>query len=485
MKIKSVLSGVAAILLVSAFYIFAFGIVDQVDDTNISDDYLYSTETSYSESVSAAETSSEHSDEMQSFIDTEGNEYYFIPDTSLHNINTAAVNTSASEEQDAPEELVESYNDEELFDDNDSEGLNFVEASSQPVYARDKDSDVVLSRLSNSSSSKSKGKKTTTTTTATATTTTVTTTAATTTERPVTTTPYTQTTSYYTYDTTYYDTTSVYTTVATTTAQTTAPVSNPPIGNETFSVRINGGSAQQIDAYDLICMIVSGEMSSSFNDEAIKAQAVAAYCYVKYNNLNGISPSVVVSSSVTDRIKSLVSSVWGVACYYNGSIAQTVYCASSAGYTASSVNVWGGNYPYLTSVSCPFDTQSDPNYGLTKTFSESEMRSYLEGALGITLSNDPSNWLTVTSYVDTVYVGSINVDGQKTITGRYLRENVLGYKLRSASFNVVYSNGQFIFTTYGYGHGVGMSQNGANILAKQGYTYVDILKYYYTGITVR
>ena len=202
MKIKSVLSGVAAILLVSAFYIFAFGIVDQVDDTNISDDYLYSTETSYSESVSAAETSSEHSDEMQSFIDTEGNEYYFIPDTSLHNINTAAVNTSASEEQDAPEELVESYNDEELFDDNDSEGLNFVEASSQPVYARDKDSDVVLSRLSNSSSSKSKGKKTTTTTTATATTTTVTTTAATTTERPVTTTPYTQTTSYYTYDTT-------------------------------------------------------------------------------------------------------------------------------------------------------------------------------------------------------------------------------------------------------------------------------------------
>jgi stage II sporulation protein D len=481
MKIKSVLSGIAAILLVSTFYIFAFGIVDEVDDTNISDDYLYVTETSSTESISSDETAWKQSDELQSFIDTEGNEYYFIPDTSSHNTHTD-VNTSASEEHDAPEELVESYNDEELFDDNDSEGLNSVEANSQHVYARDKDSDIVLSKLSNSASSKAKGKKTTTTTTSA-----TTTTAATTTEKPAITTSYTQTTPYYTYDTSYYDTTTLYTTFATTaetTVQTTAPVNNPPIGNETLSVRLNG-SVQQINAYDLVCMIVTSEMGSSFTDEAIKAQAVAAYCYVKYNNLNGISPSVVASSSVPDRIKSLVSSVWGVACYYNGTIAQTVYCASSAGYTASSVNVWGGNYSYLTSVSCPFDAQGDPNYGITKTFSESEMRSYLEGSLGITLSNDPSKWLTVTSYVDTVYVGSINVDGQKTITGRYLRENILGYRLRSASFNVVYSNGQFIFTTYGYGHGVGMSQNGANILAKQGYTYVDILKYYYTGITVR
>jgi len=60
----------------------------------------------------------------------------------------------------------------------------------------------------------------------------------------------------------------------------------------------------------------------------------------------------------------------------------------------------------------------------------------------------------------------------------------MGYNLKSAAFTVDYSNNAFIFTTYGFGHGVGMSQNGANILAKQGLSYVDILKFYYTGVEV-
>ena len=66
-----------------------------------------------------------------------------------------------------------------------------------------------------------------------------------------------------------------------------------------------------------------------------------------------------------------------------------------------------------------------------------------------------------------------------------MREAILNYQLKSASFDISYSSdGYFIFTTYGWGHGVGMSQNGANILAKNGYTYDQILKYYYTGIDV-
>lgn len=253
--------------------------------------------------------------------------------------------------------------------------------------------------------------------------------------------------------------------------------------NETFTARFDG-AVQTVNAYDLICWIVNNEISTSFSDEAIKAQAVAAYSYVKYHNVKGLTPSVLVKKNPPQRIKDMVSSVWGVCCYYNGSVAQTVYMASSSGYTADAKNVWGGSVPYLKSVHCPLDAQYDPNYGSTMTVSESNMRSLLEGQLGITLSDNPSNWLVVTGYVDGNYVSEINVDGQKTISGRKMRENILNYKLKSAAFDVSYSSGTFTFTTYGYGHGVGMSQNGANILAKQGYTYTQILKFYFTGIEV-
>lgn len=272
-----------------------------------------------------------------------------------------------------------------------------------------------------------------------------------------------------------------------TTADTAVSVDIPAGGDistsETFTAKFNG-STHTVNAYDLICQIVNNEMSPSFSDEAIKAQAVAAYSYMKYHNVNGLTPSVLVKKNPPDRIKNLVSEVWGVCCYYNGSVAQTVYMASSSGYTADAKNVWGGNVPYLKSVYCPFDVGEDPNYGSTLRVSESSMRSMLENSLGISLSNNPYNWLAIQNYIDGNYVHEISIDGQKTISGKKLRETVMGHKLKSAAFDVRYSDGEFIFTTYGYGHGVGMSQNGANILAKQGWSYYDILTFYFTGIEV-
>ncbi|MGN1415654.1 MAG: SpoIID/LytB domain-containing protein [Oscillospiraceae bacterium] len=245
------------------------------------------------------------------------------------------------------------------------------------------------------------------------------------------------------------------------------------------------GEVQDFDAYELVCMIVANEMSPSFNKEALKAQAVAAYSYVKYHNDKGIPATVLVKEKIPDEIKEAVASVWGQCCYYNGRAAQTVYTASTSGYTASAQNVWGGDaVPYLQSKECPFDRDYDPNYGVEKTFSESDVKARLQKYLGISLSDDPENWLIVTDYEDGNYVDTVNVDGQAEISGAALREKVLGYGIKSASFTVTYSDGTFTFTTYGYGHGVGMSQNGANILAKQGYSYVDILKFYYEGITV-
>jgi stage II sporulation protein D len=193
---------------------------------------------------------------------------------------------------------------------------------------------------------------------------------------------------------------------------------------------------------------------------------------------------VSVNQNFSNRVQELVASVWGIACYHNGALAQTVYSASSAGYTASSENVWGGHHPYLVSVSTPFDAASDPNYGIKKRFSVSQMESYIESEININLSDNPANWIYVMSRIDGNYVGEILIDGQTNVSGREFREEVMDYDIRSASFDVDFDGSEFVVTTYGYGHGVGMSQNGANILARDGYSYIQILKYYYTGIQI-
>ena len=335
MKIKSVLSGVAAILLVSAFYIFTLGIVDEVDDTQISDEYLYSTVTSEitSEENVTEQTINEYTEESQSTdISSAGTNKQLpaqtaVPQAGDDSEPEPVVPTYNTDEEPVDEDLVYTYDDQELYDDDDSDGLGTVKADSQSVYARDTNDYQVFAKQNytvTTAPAKTKGRKSTTTQ---------------------------ATTQATTQSTTARETTVTYPT--TTTATTAATTAN--VGSETLSVRVNG-TTQSMDAYTLVCMIVQNEMSSSFTDEALKAQAVAAYSYVKYNNSTGISPSVLVNTNVSDRVKSMVSSVWGFACYYNGSIAQTVYCASTAGYSSSSVNVWGGNVPYLVSVACPFDS---------------------------------------------------------------------------------------------------------------------------------
>lgn len=469
MKKSTVLSGIASLLLVAGFYTFAFCLVEDVDEEPISMDFYYSTETDadtgedIGEATSAAV--SEYAGMDYSDIVTKREAVTTVPpnfdddapislpsghaeelgDTN-ENKNTASHNNVLADDNgqekklseldlddDPTDDLVEDqqdYDDEEddddvIIDDDPSDDSAVTAAQSLADIAPVSVADVVV-----------------------------------TIDDPVETTP----------------------TFITTEAVTEAPTVSPN-GGEVFTAKY-GGSVHTDDAFDLVCRIVNNEISASFSDEAIKAQAVAAYSYVKYHNVNGLTPSVLVKSDPPQRIVDLVSSVWGKCCYYNGKVAQTVYMASSSGYTASSVNVWGGSIPYLVSVECPFDADGDPNYGKQTKFSESEIRSSLERYLGITLSDNPENWLTVTGYIDGNYVSTVDVDGQATITGRKLRESVLSYNLKSASFDISYSDGYFIFTTYGWGHGVGMSQNGANYLAKLGYTYDQILKYYYTGIDV-
>ena len=284
--------------------------------------------------------------------------------------------------------------------------------------------------------------------------------------------------------------------LTTTEAEETDASSTGDHGTLTVYYTGSGGNVTG-DAADILARVVMGEIGGSFNEEAIKAQAIAAYTYIKYYNNNGNAPYVAVRTP-NETVKRCVNEVIGQAVYYNGSPIQAVYGASSAGYTASSENVWGVDYPYLRSTKCELDALYDPNYGVKTTFTSDEIKSYVQKATGIVLEGDPGNWFAIKGYVDNVYVGSMSIGGETSyvdssgktvnITGRVLREQILNFNLRSACFEVTYSSDtdKFTFTTYGYGHGVGLSQHGANNLATYwGYDYKDILQFYYPGTEIR
>lgn len=286
------------------------------------------------------------------------------------------------------------------------------------------------------------------------------------------------------------------TTVSDTEETTTAPISHVDAGELTVRYTGSGGSVTG-DAADILAQVVMGEIGGSFNEEAIKAQAVAAYTYIKYYNNSGNVPYVAVRTP-NDKVKQCVNEVLGEAVYYDGSLIQAVYGASTAGYTASAKNVWGIDYPYLPSHKCELDALYDPNYGVKTSFTSDEIRKYVRNATGIELSGDPGGWFAILEYVDNVYVGSFSIGGHteyvnnsgKTvnITGRTMREDIMDFNLRSACFDVSYSadSDKFTFTTYGYGHGVGLSQHGANNLANfWNYSYREILEFYYPGTEIR
>lgn len=300
-------------------------------------------------------------------------------------------------------------------------------------------------------------------------------------------------------ETTTEETTTEETTTEETTTEeqtTTAPEEENPSG-VTFRVydQVNGVYAEG-DGKEILAQVVMGEIGDIFADEAIKAQIVAAYTYIRNYNDYGDVPNVAMRAA-SSKMKRLVDEVFGEGIYYNGKLIQAVYSASTAGYTASSLNAWGVDYPYLQSIRCELDDLYDPYYGRTKTFSSQYVKEKVEENVGITLSGDPADWFEITQYLDHVYVGKVRVGGQdtyvnsqgktRTITGRTMREVIMDYEILSSSFKIEYdsSTDKFTFTTYGYGHGVGLSQYGAHHLAKyKGYNYKQILEFYFQGAKV-
>ena len=254
--------------------------------------------------------------------------------------------------------------------------------------------------------------------------------------------------------------------------------------------RLNG-SVIKLNMTDYLIGVVSSEMPASFNLEALKAQSVLARTYaLKAKQTEKKLTDTVSTQSYIDidqmknkwgnsfntyynKIKNAVENTNGEYLSYNGNYIEALYHSTNNGKTESSLDVFGNYYPYLISVSSEYDKNAS-SYLRTINMPIDT----ISNKLGLNLNND--SVISILSYTDGGNIKEININGNN-FSGKKVRE-LLG--LRSADFDISISDNNANITTRGYGHGVGMSQYGANGMANAGYSYKDILSHYYPGTTL-
>lgn len=235
-------------------------------------------------------------------------------------------------------------------------------------------------------------------------------------------------------------------------------------------------------------------MGSGYHLEALKAQTVAAYSWLICNGaLKGGAPAVPMKPAGA-RAKQAVKEVAGVVAVYGGNVAQTYYYAISAGYTANCQDVWLGSLPYLVSVDSSVD-KNISGYQTVRSYRAADVAKWVKETTGVDLTalSDKSKWFQCRYDAHGLYVKTVTIGGKLSKKGPYLREQIFtsarvgsANVLRSSAYTVTYNKAEdkFIFTVRGYGHGIGMSQVGANAYAKNGWSFEQILKHYYKGITL-
>lgn len=203
-----------------------------------------------------------------------------------------------------------------------------------------------------------------------------------------------------------------------------------------------------IPSADDIARVVQQEMGSTFELEALKAQAVAAYTFARChgNSIDGMS-SVSDITKVSEKVRDAVNAVYGWIVTNNGSPINAVFHAMSAGKTAASQTIWGGAVSYLTPVQSQGDIRQS-RYQVSKTYSAREMADILNDALGVEMAGDPATWFKILSHDRAVsdeigYVRQmriqINPNSYTDISGNYFRENVMGYsRMRSPCYSITY-----------------------------------------------
>ncbi len=187
------------------------------------------------------------------------------------------------------------------------------------------------------------------------------------------------------------------------------------------------------NALQQVAEIVNLEVGPSFHTEAIKAQAVAVYSYIKYyhNDSHDLKGKPNPPQSLIDAC----ASVLGEALYYQDDFAMTMFGASCGDLTADSNDIFEMNLPYLRSVSSDYDAQYDPHYGDVKYFTAEEVRQIIQDAYHLTLSDTPENWIQIIQG-NGGYVRQVNIDNQMTVRGDAFRYQ---FELKSPKFTYVYA----------------------------------------------
>ena len=267
------------------------------------------------------------------------------------------------------------------------------------------------------------------------------------------------------------------------------------------------GEIEELPLDTYLLGVVSAEMPANFEQEALNAQALVARTYTIYSivhNKNKHGDADICDDSgccqawisKEDRmarwdeaerennwrkIEIAVNTTAGKIITYNGEVIDAFFHSNSGGTTEAPVNVWGGtNYPYLQSVETAGE-DAYSQYSSEVVLTKEELKNkILEKHADFSIDYSQSDCIQILEYtesgrVKTIKIGNLNLSGVEVRT-------LLG--LRSANFEVSIDGDNIKFSVKGYGHGVGMSQTGADSMAKQGSNYEKIVKHFYTGVEI-
>ena len=282
--------------------------------------------------------------------------------------------------------------------------------------------------------------------------------------------------------------------------------------NTSVLVEMEDKSVKKMNMRDYLIGVVAAEMPASFNIEALKAQAVAARSYTQYKIENfsdtssadgGHDSGAQVCTDYThckayitekdlmemwgesydtymSKITQAVTSTDGLILRYGDETVNAVFHSTSSGRTQDAADVWGYDVAYLQSVASPGEELS-PSYHSSVTISADEFVDAIKADhVDLAVPDDKSLWSFPLSKTEGGYVISADVFGLN-LSGTYMRTL---FSLKSSCFDMTFDGENIVFDVLGYGHGVGMSQYGANYLAENGFTYDEILTWYYTDTTV-
>ena len=260
----------------------------------------------------------------------------------------------------------------------------------------------------------------------------------------------------------------------------------------------------EIDFFEYVCGSVAAEMPLSYHEEALKAQAIACYTNalrLKNTSKNDALYHISDDSSIhqgylnreqreekwgedfekyENKLESIVKSVENLAIYHENELCVAAFHAICSGKTETAENIWGEKVPYLTSVKSSGDNLS-PQYSSVVVFEKDE---FIEIAKDLTESKEIKklkNSIEIKEKSKAGTVLKVMLD-KKEFTGDEIRK---AFSLRSPVFTIETTEKTVTFNVTGYGHGVGMSQYGADFMARQGSSYEEILKHYYKGVEIK